>query len=363
MTVIRVPGLSLVVLVGASGSGKSTFAATHFAPTEVLSSDRFRAMVSDDETDQSATAAAFEALHLVAKKRLERGKLTVVDATNVQREARAPLLRLARESHVFAVAIVLDLPAGVCAARNALRPERAFGAHVVRHQRAQLRASLRTIRKEGFRDVTVLGSQEEIDAATIERTRLWNDRRDDRGPFDVVGDVHGCASELRALLAKLGYEEHGGAHRHPEGRKVVFLGDLVDRGPRIAETLRIAMAMVRAGSALCVPGNHEAKLERKLDGRSVKLTHGLAQTVEQLEREPEAFVAEVRDFLGSLVSHYVLDGGRLVVAHAGLPEHMQAAPRAACASTASTATRAARRTTSACRCGATGRSSTGARPR
>lgn len=323
MTILRVPELSLVVLVGASGSGKSSFAAKHFRATETLSLERYRGMVSDDEADASATEAAVEALHFVARKRLERGRLTVIDAPHVTREARAPLVRLAREHHVGAIAIVLDLPAELCAERNEGRPGRGADAPVVRRQCAELRAGLRSIRKEGFREVFVLSSPEEIDAAVVKRTRPRVDRRDDRGPFDVIGDVHGCASELRALLAKLGYAaDAGGVYRHPNGRKAVFLGDLVDRGPAIPEVLRVVMSMVRAGSALCVLGNHEAKLERKLDGRRVRLTHGLAQTVEQLEREPASFVAEVRAFLRSLPSHYVLDGGRLVVAHAGLPEHM-----------------------------------------
>src|SRR5919109_2216314 len=127
---ITIPDLSLVVLVGASGSGKSTFARRHFATTEVLSSDTCRGLVSDDENDQSATKAAFEVLHFIASKRLEAGRLTVVDATNVQREARRPLVALARSHHVLSVAIVFDLPERLCVERNASRPDRGFGPHV-----------------------------------------------------------------------------------------------------------------------------------------------------------------------------------------------------------------------------------------
>src|ERR1043166_2376086 len=96
---ISIPNLSLVVLIGPSGSGKSTFARRHFLPTEVLSSDACRGMVSDNENDQSATADAFEILHFIAARRLALGRLTVVDATNVQPEARAPLVALARKYH------------------------------------------------------------------------------------------------------------------------------------------------------------------------------------------------------------------------------------------------------------------------
>jgi protein phosphatase len=134
--IVKIPDLSLVVLVGVTGSGKSTFAARHFLPTEVISSDFCRGLVSDDENDQSATGDAFEVLHFIAGKRLAAGRLTVADATSVQPGARKPLIELARQHHVLAVAIVLDVPEATCAARNAARAERAFGRHVLRQQQA-----------------------------------------------------------------------------------------------------------------------------------------------------------------------------------------------------------------------------------
>jgi protein phosphatase len=319
---IVVPELALVVLVGASGSGKSTFARRHFKPTEVVSSDFCRGLVSDDENDQAATKEAFEVLHFIAGKRLAAGRLTVVDATNVQAEARAPLVALARAHHCLPVAVVFDLPEAVCQARNRARPERDFGPHVVRQQRQQLRRSFRSLEREGFRHVFVLSSPEEVEAVTVERRPLWTNRKHDPGPFDIIGDVHGCLDELRQLLARLGYEESGDGARHPDGRKVVFLGDLVDRGPDTPGVLRLAMSMTGAGTALCIPGNHDLKLVRKLRGRDVRITHGLAESLEQLEREPPEFREAVVAFLDGLVSHYVLDEGRLVVAHAGLREEM-----------------------------------------
>ena len=321
---LTIPELSLVVLIGPSGCGKSTFALRHFKATEVLSSDGFRALVSDDETEQSATDDAFAALHFVAAVRLARAKLTVVDATNVQVEARKPLVALAREYHVLPVAIVLDLPERLCHERNRSRPDRDFGPHVVRNQRSQLHRSMRGLGREGFRHVHVLKSQEEVDAAVIERQPLWNNRKQDHGPFDVIGDVHGCGDELEDLLRELGYaRDDGGTWIHPEGRKAIFVGDLVDRGPRIVDTLRIVMAMSRAGTALSVPGNHDIKLKRKLEGRDVKISHGLNRTLEELDREPPEFRGEVQRFLDGLVSHYVFDDGRLVVAHAGMKAEMQ----------------------------------------
>ena len=316
---IAVPELSLIVLIGPSGCGKSTFAARHFLPTEVLSSDRCRALVADDERDQTATRDAFEVLHHVAAKRLARGRLTVVDATNTQPTSRAPLVELAKNAYVQAVAVVFDLPADLCEERNRSRADRQVPAHAVLQQRSQLERSLPGLQNEGFRRVFLLRSPEEVAAATIERQRLRPDRRDDAGPFDILGDVHGCADELEELLARLGYIEG----RQPEGRKVVFLGDLVDRGPRVPDVLRIAMDMVGAGTALCVPGNHDDKLKRYLQGKRVRVAHGMEQSIEQIEDHPAAFRERALAFLDGLVSHYVLDGGRLVVAHAGIKQEMQ----------------------------------------
>ena len=194
---LTIPELSLVVLIGASGCGKSTFARKYFKPTEVLSSDYCRGLVSDDENDQSATKDAFEVLRFIAAKRLAAGRLTVVDATNVQPEARQPLVALAREYHVLPVAVVLNMPERVCQERNRERADRDFGAHVVRNQSQQLRRSLRNLKREGFRHIYELSSPEEVEAATVVRQPLWNNRKDDHGPFDIIGDVHGCFDELR----------------------------------------------------------------------------------------------------------------------------------------------------------------------
>ena len=193
---VKIPDLSLVLLVGPSGSGKSTFAARHFAPTETLSSDRYRGIVSDDETSMDATEDAFDALRYVAAKRLKRGLLTVIDATNVQPYARRSLLDLARQYHAVPVAVVLNLSETVCHERNAGRPDRSFGPHVVRNHLRDLRRSLRGLRKEGFMYVYELRSPDEVDAVVVERTPLWPDRRHEHGPFDIVGDVHGCLPYL-----------------------------------------------------------------------------------------------------------------------------------------------------------------------
>jgi protein phosphatase len=334
---MTIPKFSLVVLIGPSGSGKSVFARKHFLPTEVLSSDACRGMVADDENDQSVTAEAFELLHFILGKRLAAGRLTVVDATNVQRDSRQPLVRTAREFHCPLVAIAFNLPKRLCEQRNRERPDRDFGPHVIHRQHTSMQRSLGHLKKEGFRQVVVLASQQEADELRLERVPLRCDRRDDRGPFDIIGDVHGCCDELEALLGQLGYQrvELGdddpvwgrSAYAHPHGRKAIFLGDLVDRGPRVLDTLRLVRNMVRADLALCVPGNHDDKFVRLLRGRDVQVTHGLGRSKAELDALPDLarqrLAQEAADLIYHLVSHYVLDDGGLVVAHAGMKQQMQ----------------------------------------
>jgi len=321
---ILLPEPCLVLLVGVAGAGKSTFAARHFRPTEVISSDHCRALIADDDRAQGATADAFQLVHLIAGKRLDRGRIAVIDATSVRSEDRQQLVRIARDRELRAVAIVLDLPLAEAIARDRARGDRSVGAEVVERHYARLRAGAARLAHEGFYAVHLLRSAEEVAAVTIRREPLPCDRRGDHGPFDIIGDVHGCADELRALLQRLGYRVHGDPSTptidNPHGRRVIFLGDLVDRGPDAPGALRIAIAMVRAGRALCLPGNHEDKLRRHLQGRAVRLTHGLADTVDQLAREPPAFRDQIAAFIDGLSHHYVLDDGRLVVAHAGLIE-------------------------------------------
>jgi protein phosphatase len=323
---IKIPELALVVLVGPSGSGKSTFARQHFRATEIISSDFCRGLVSDDENDQAATNDAFDVLHFIAAKRLRAGKLTVIDATNVQPEARKSLIALAREHHCLPVALVLDMPERICRMRNESRSDRQFGEHVIRNQSAQLRKSLRNLEREGFRFVSIFKSPEELVGLTIRREPLWNNKKTEHGPFDIIGDIHGCLDETLELLTKLGYEVGNQDGRytiaHPAGRKVVFVGDLVDRGPNSPGVVRLVMDIIASGAGFCVKGNHDDKLSRALRGRDVKISHGLAESLEQIKSESEEFRKSVADYLDGLVSHYVFDAGKLVVAHAGLREEM-----------------------------------------
>ena len=328
---LRIPDFGLVVLIGAAGSGKTTFAARHFKQSETLSSDHYRTVVGDDDRGPETTKAAFDVIEAIAAKRLAARRLTVIDATNVQPDDRKRYVRLARSAHAPVSAIVLDLPEAECQRQNAARGADARPPHVVRRQARSMRRHRKALSREGYRRRLRLQSAAEAASAEVVRVPLGCDRRNAGGPFDIIGDVHGCAAELEALLEKLGYavtrtDTDGGPHydvRPPEGRTLVFLGDLNDRGPASAATLALAMDAVAAGRALAMPGNHEAKLAKALAGRNVEPTHGLAETLEQLASAGEAFKTRVSEFIDALPSHVVLDRGRLIAAHAGMKEHLQ----------------------------------------
>ena len=240
------------------------------------------------------------------------------------------MLALAREYHYLSVGFVFNMPTKLCQERNEARPDRNFKPHVVRQQSQQLRRSLRGLRREGFRNfLYVMSTTEAVEAVQVERQPLWVNRTDEHGPFDIIGDIHGCFDELVELLEKLGYEistrspDGETVVEPPQGRKAIFVGDYVDRGPKVPEVLRLVMRMQKTGAAICVPGNHDTKLVRALRGRNVKPTHGLTESLSQLEKESTRFKMEIAEFLDDLVSHYVLDNGKLVVAHAGMKAELQ----------------------------------------
>ena len=272
---IELPEFSLVILVGASGSGKSTFASQHFLPTEVVSSDACRKMIVDDENALDINDEAFDLLHTIVSKRLKAKRLTVIDATNVQPQARRSLLMLARRYHCLPVLVVFNVHEKICQERNQERSDRTLPKHVIRNHCRQLKSSLRKLKREGFRYIHKLESVEVIENVEIARQKLWVDKRDETGPFDIVGDVHGCYDELHTLLLELGYQieetqtEKGLTFvvQTPPERKAIFVGDLVDRGPDSPRVLRLVMDMVDAGQAICVPGNHDVEFHRYLQGK------------------------------------------------------------------------------------------------
>lgn len=329
-----------MLLVGPSGTGKSSFAERHFRNTEVVSSDHCRGLVCDHEDNQAATQDAFDLLHTIVEKRLKNHRLTVVDATNLLAKDRAGLLKVAKNYHAPVVAIIFNLDIDVCLERNNSRPNRQVKPSVVKEHIQSLKSSRKQIKKEGIHQFFTLNTPEDIDSIKLTRQKLSCDKRTETAPFDIIGDIHGCADELERLLEKLGYKIKQNSNRTyaitpPMNRRAIFVGDLVDRGPRTPDVLRIVKNMVDNGTAFCVKGNHENKLVRALDGKDVALTHGLDKSLDQFATETSEFRHEMRNFMDGLVSHYVLDGGKLVITHAGLCEDMQgrssSAVRAFCA--------------------------------
>ena len=289
---IELPALALVVIMGVPAQARASLSARLFGPQERCASLR------------------------AAQERLIHGQLAVLEGPYLHAHERAELVALAHAYEVEASALVLDLA-----------PEGADGA--ARQASAALRAGLGgadspALRVEGFASVRRLRSQAALEAVQLALVPLKPDRRELIGPFDLIGDVHGCLTELRELLQKLGYQVTDALEViAPPGRTAVFLGDLVDRGPDSAGVLRLVMGMAAAGTALCVCGNHDAKLRRALTGHRVGRTHGLEVTLDQLAEQPPEFSVQVSDFLAALPHHLVLDGGRLVAAHAGLPQRFQ----------------------------------------
>lgn len=318
---IEIPEFALVALIGASSSGKTTFAKKYFLDTEILSSDFFRGIVCDDQNNQKATSDAFDLLYYAADKRLSRMKTTVIDATNLQPSAREHIISLAKKQNVHSVAIVLNMPEDILLERNSQRADRKLSEKVIKKHISDLHRSIKRLKREGFRFIYIINSPEEANNIEIIRTKLWNNQRDEHSPLDIIGDVHGCYDELISLLNQLGYRLNDkNIMTHPNHRKAVFVGDLCDRGEKNKDVLKLVMSMVKSGNAYAVAGNHDVKLLKYLNGKTVNITHGLEKTVSELNSETETFKEEVKNFLNSLVSHYVFDNGKIAVSHAGLKE-------------------------------------------
>ena len=300
---ITIPEVCVVAMIGGTSSGKTSFAHRFFKDTEVLSSDFFRGMVCDDENDQNISGDAFDLLFYAANKRLNNMKLTVIDATNLQQTARKQVIDLARKQNLHAAAIVLNIPEEIMQERNKARADRGFPERVIRQHARETQRCIRGLKREGFRFVYVINSLEQLENTEIIRTKLWNDKREWHGPFDIIGDIHGCCDELEMLLEKLGYLKTEQSYAHPDGRQAAFLGDFCDRGNRNADVLRIVMDMVKNGNAIAVPGNHDVKLLKHLNGKQVSASHGLSNTIEELDAMSEDFRQETAQFIESLISH------------------------------------------------------------
>lgn len=304
---LEIPDFGALVLTGSSGSGISRFARARFSPDEIFELDFFLSMTGADGADPASRQAAFDCLLQAAEKRLNNRKPVVIDAADLSKGERRRLLDFARRNNAPLTLTALNRPEAPC------RKFKGAGAFIA------------ALKDEGFDRAYTLKSPAEADAAEIVRVPVPSDKRGLRGPFDIIGDPHGCFWELCALLQKLGWrvDPEDLSAVPPEGRMAVFLGDLGDRGPESIKVFRLAMNMEQSGHALCLPGNHEHKLLRYLEGKPIRIGKGIGETIAKLKEEPPEFIERLKNFLKKQVSHYVLDEGRLVCSHAGLPERLQ----------------------------------------
>jgi len=324
MQIIEISPKNVVMFVGVSGSGKTTLS-RQLGKGVAISSDWCRELVSDDESDQTATKWAFEVLYKIVEGRMAMGRRVAVDATFLKKKDRKVLIDLARNKGYGVHALVVNTPLDVCLQRNAIR-ENPRPVEVLLRQREQFEMTLKELlqghQEEGITRLDVIEDTENVQLKWIDP--IVKDEYP--GPFDIIGDVHGCYEELVQLLDRLGYRVlEDGSFGHPDGRTLVFVGDLVDRGPDSGQVLKLAIDMLERGRALWARGNHDDKMIRALKGNPVEIGPDLQKTLDQIEALDEY---ALKDRLlkawneGKIPHHLVLDGGKLVVAHAGIKEDM-----------------------------------------
>ncbi|MFV0368315.1 MAG: metallophosphoesterase [Hyphomicrobiaceae bacterium] len=298
--IIELPEIACVLIHGRNHEFARGLTARLFAPDEIF--------------DMKTLSAA--ELQRIVRARVVAGDMTaIIEAGSPPgaHKLRVALASIARENYARRFAIIL--------------PGTKAGEPNIEER----------VKADGYREVFDIPA-DALDDLGIARNKMPTDRRTEKGPFDIIGDVHGCCDELELLLERLGYQvswhDDGANGRRPsvippKGRRVIFVGDLVDRGPRSRDVLAIVHAMVMGGSALLVPGNHDVKFLRWLEGGKVAMTHGLDQTVASLKGASDQFLADVCAMLKPLWSHVWVDGGALAVAHAGILAAMigRATPR------------------------------------
>ncbi len=283
---IKLPHFCLVLLIGPARSGKTHFANQYFTAQEIVTSDP-----------------------AVINERLVKQQFTIVDAEHLDKLEREALKVIAKKNHCPIFAMLFNTQ--------------------IEHQAIMVKLHS-TLKHEKWAGLTSLNSFEEINETRVERYRLDIDKNDVHGPFDIIGDIHGCYDELRSLLMKLGYQVNDdllysqqSAVTAPLDRKVIFVGDLIDRGPNSVGVLALVMNMVKHGVALCIAGNHDIKLASYLKGKKVQISHGLETTAKEFETVDADFKQAVITFIDNLPIYYVLDNHQLIVAHAGMKEFYQ----------------------------------------
>jgi polynucleotide kinase-phosphatase len=352
MTTIHLPHAGIVLLIGPSNTGKTTLLnqliqEEQILGSEVVSSDQFRVLVSDiefiswngrpkDESDalfneyQQISGAAFDAMDYIISKRCQLNKITFIDATHLREEEHDKYLQMGKKYHVPVIAMVLNISETELLRRDS---ERAFprGRNRIKQQYQHFKNVLRFIKKKPYRRVYMLG-EDELQILNI--TRLENPLYIDVGNgIDFIGDIHGCFDEFIEMLTQLGYQENEeGYYIHPEGRKILSLGDVLSRGPKSIETLQFFHKHVSEGHAYMIDSNHGWKIARWLDDKNVKMAHGdenVAAEFEEYERKNGSDAAvelkgQIKELLLEAKSHYIVrkNGVNAVVAvHAGIKDH------------------------------------------
>ena len=283
---IPVYDYTLILLMGVSRSGKTTFARKHFFDYEI------------NETDEPDLTKS----------------LQVMDGNWLDGDKRREVLRKAKYANYLRIGIVFDLDEETLFGHG-ITPDSKYRSEV------QIANSLkRRLKEEGFDQTYFLNSDEEIDSVIVERRKPVFDRKQEKGPFDIIGDVHGCLPELEKLIRKLGYKKENDSYYHPDNRKLVFVGDIVDRGPDSMGVLRLIMKLCSQNVALMVLGNHDDRLFRYLKGNKVEVKHGLETTAEELRSVSEEEKQDIMSFLENIPTYYVLDDGNLIAVHAGIKE-------------------------------------------
>lgn len=320
---IKMPEASLVVMCGVAGCGKSTFALKNFRQTAVVSSDRCREIVSDDEGNMEASRGAFELFYFIIEKRMGMGRLVIADSTALSYDARKKLLGLAYSYNYHVVLIAFDVLLDTALKRNSMR-DRKVSEKVIQKQYRAFTRALKYIDKEGFDQMAIL-RESEMEGITFDIVSSKMEI-EDSGPFDIISDIHGCCSELELLLHKLGYNKDEDTYRHPEGRKVIFSGDIVDRGPRVIDTIKTVINMVSSGNAYYIPGNHCNKFYRFLNSRRVQVKNGLETSAAEFskldKRGADRLKKDFIELYEKAPAYLILDKGKLIVAHAGIKENM-----------------------------------------
>ncbi|MDO0824222.1 polynucleotide kinase-phosphatase [Desulfosporosinus nitroreducens] len=346
---IALPHAGIVLLVGPSNSGKTTLLnqlveREVLLRSEIVSSDQFRVLVSDmdyidlkkhskDEQEvlyakyQQISQSAFEAMSVLINTRCALGKLTVVDATHLWPEDRKNYIILASKNHVSAMAIVLDLPEKILLDRDAQR-ELPRGRNRIKQQVRNFKNNLHSLKTEGFSTVNIL-NERQLEQSTF--IRLSNPLVKEAGAgLDFIGDIHGCYDEFLELLDKLGYNQNEeGLYVHPEGRKLVSVGDILGRGPKSIACIKFFQEHVEQDLAYMVDSNHGWKIARWLSGRKVELTHGDEKVAAEFEHyehnqgkeATDRFKEQVKNFLLAAPSNLVFSKNGvegIVATHAGI---------------------------------------------